>query len=188
MLLCGTDLLAGAGGMVEPPPSVSRAAFEVQVLATIRELDSVEGIAGALAIDNANDVRVREFGRRLLLDRSAIGPLWMGFGAAHRLPEAPATPGAAIPELRRYQDRIAEARVAALTTLPTLKGGSFDREFLRLVESADKTGLAALAWARRQLPDSDLTPVIDDVIPFYRQHYTIAARLALEQAMRQGGR
>jgi predicted outer membrane protein len=64
-----------------------------------------------------------------------------------------------------------------LDRLRRLKGGDFDREFVRRVAAEHKDLTDQLADARARTADPDLVALVDAVLPTERQHLATAQQL-----------
>jgi putative membrane protein len=144
-----------------PDPALAPAAF----LQATASADLLEIALGRLAMERATSEAIRDFGRRMVANHTAIQVILAKLAAREGV------------ELPTTLDPAAEARVVAFSEL---QGVAFDKAYMMLMAERHKEALARFQWQYDHCEDAEVKPFAVQTTPIMGTHARMAEQINSE--------
>ena len=178
---------------------------EAMLLGFIHHANQQEIELGNLAKQNGSSSQVKDFADATIKDHKSADDQVLAFANSHKIDlsathyqmkatkEAPASGspsgvgGGSPSDQARAADQgmksgagheqAMAAHKAEVDKLRTLKGPEFDREYTRVMVQDHQKVIDKLTTARSRISDTELTGLVDKLLPTYKQHLAMAQKL-----------
>jgi putative membrane protein len=193
--------VAAAGFVLLGLPAYSQTDRDPMILLHIHQGDQDEIAMARLAKTNSSSQEVKNFAHQIIKDHKSADARVQAYAKDHKLDleaihrrlvetradrleleRSARTIGSATGEWAWTWENTLRSNKskheAALDNLRKLNGAEFDREFTRAMVEDHQAAIDQLLSARSDASDSEVRNLIDELLPTFRQHLSMAQKLS----------